>query len=261
MLRRLQRFSLHTLESNAPARPRNRRAGALGDRRQLREHESLPPKTHGIVRCPLSLGLQSPAIRIYLEVTRAPAPIFAFPPHFAERKLGLAVLTSALVPSLQEPPRGKKGGAPRAELPTGDSPPGDSPPGDSPPGDSPPGSPRLTRPAPSPAAGEGEAGAPSLPPPPPPPHLAQFPRPRYRGCPRRGSPGARAARPGGPHLRAEGLRRGAGRRPPLAQGAGSSRRPPYRAVPYGSARGGARRAARPVPSPRRRLLHLLPLRQ
>lgn len=37
-------------------------------------------KTDEIVRCPLSLGPHSPAIRIYLQATRAPVPILASPP-------------------------------------------------------------------------------------------------------------------------------------------------------------------------------------
>lgn len=101
-------------------------------------------------------------------VTPAPFPTFAFPPASAQRKLVL---------SWQEP----EGTSPAATNAAA-------------------GSACLTPPAPSPASGTGEARVPS----PPPPHLARLPRPKHRGCPHRGCPGAAAARPGGPHVRGKG---------------------------------------------------------
>lgn len=130
-------------------------------------------KTDEIVRCPLSLGPHSPAIRIYLQATRAPVPILASPPLQGANPVSPSSQVRSSFP-FRNDWRGKRtrGAKDEASRPVIHPPP-------------------PTRLSPPHAAGAQPRGR--KPRPGPPRRrliLAQFPRPRDRGSPRRGSPGA-----------------------------------------------------------------------
>lgn len=149
MLHRLQWFSLHTLGTMHLQDYKTSVLVALGYRDSTLHTNHVCVvvfffKTDEIVRCPLSLGPHSPAIRIYLQATRAPVPILASPPLQGANPVSPSSQVRSSFPCRNDW-RGKRtrGAKDEASRPVIHPPPQ-------------PGSPRLTQPAPSP--GEGSRG-------------------------------------------------------------------------------------------------------